>query len=202
MRCHRYTDEEKEFLREFVDGHSHAEIRDAFENKFGWNITIGQVRSSIKRYGLKTGRTGYFQKGRVPHNKGKKMTEEVYEKAKHTMFKKGQLPQNYRPVGSERINVDGYKEIKVEDPRKWKLKHVFVWEQHNGKVPKGHVVIFLDGNTLNTDISNLALISRNELLTLNRNNLHGKSQEITKTGINLARLINKTNEIKKREKKC
>ena len=82
------------------------------------------------------------------------------------------------------------------------LKHVFVWEQHNGKVPKGHVVIFLDGNTLNTDISNLALISRNELLTLNRNNLHGKSQEITKTGINLARLINKTNEIKKREKKC
>ena len=35
-----------------------------------------------------------------------------------TWFKKGHIPANYRPVGSERVNADGYIEVKVADPNK------------------------------------------------------------------------------------
>ena len=40
------------------------------------------------------GIAGRYAKGRTPENKGKKMPNDVYEKVKHTMFKKGQLPHN------------------------------------------------------------------------------------------------------------
>lgn len=193
MNGHIYTDAEKEFLKEFVPGHSHKEIRDAFEEKFGWPISLMQVQSSIKRYGLNTGRKGYFKKGQDPHNKGKKMPVEVYEKCKGTMFKKGQMPVNYRPVGSERVNIDGYIEIKIKDPATWRLKHNFVYEQQCGKIPKGHVVIFLNGNKLDTDISNLKLIKRSELLIMNKNGLMSNNSELTMAASNLAILIDETN---------
>lgn len=198
MRGHKYTDEEKEFLKKYVPGHSYAEIRDAFEERFGWEISITQVKTSIKRYGLNTGRKGYFKKGQTAHNKGKKMPPDVYDKAKATMFQKGNVPQNYRPVGSERVNVDGYIEIKVADPRKWRLKHNVVWEQKNGEIPKGHIVLFLDGNKLNTDISNLKLIKRSELLIMNRYRMYGENAEITDAATNLAKLIDTTNAVKKK----
>ena len=193
--CHIYTDEEKEFFREFVPGHSYAEIREAFIEKFGWEIRHGQIKGHIKRYKLNTGRNGQFPKGHVPANKGQKMSKEMYERAKPTMFKKGQMPINHRSVGSERITVDGYIEIKVKEPRTWKLKHRVIWEQHYGPLPKNHAIIFLDGNKLNTDISNLKLISRRELLVMNRKNLFSEDAELTDAGSNLAKLICRTYEV-------
>ena len=38
-----------------------------------------------------------FTKGQAPPNKGQKMSKEVYEKVKPTMFKKGQRPVNWKP---------------------------------------------------------------------------------------------------------
>ena len=105
-----------------------------------------------------------FKKGSVPANKGKKMPAELYEKCAPTMFKPGQTPINHRPVGSERVNVDGYVEIKVAEPSKWALKHRVVWEAANGPVPKGFNIQFRDGNRLNVSIGNLYIISRSEQL--------------------------------------
>lgn len=202
MNRHIYTDSEKEFLKEFVSGHSHKEIRDAFEEKFGWPISLIQVKSSIKRYKLNTGRKGYFTKGQSSHNKGQKMSIDVYEKCKGTMFKKGRMPVNYRPVGSERINVDGYIEVKIKDPSTWKLKHIVVYEEQYGEIPKGHVVIFLNGNKLDTDISNLKMIKRSELLIMNRDGLISNNPEVTEVALNLARLIDRTNTTRRKVKKC
>ena len=193
MYGHVYTDDEQAFFEEYVFGHSYDEIRNAFIEKFGWEITIGQIKSYIANHHLNTGRTGRFQKGQVAHNKGSKMPKEVYEKAKHSMFTKGHVPHNHKPVGSERVNVDGYIEIKVEEPRKWRLKHNVVWENYNGKIPKGSVVIFLDGNKMNVTIDNLKLIKRSELLIMNRYNLYGANADMTEIGTNLAKLIDVTN---------
>lgn len=200
--CHIYTEEEKQFLAKVVPGRSYAEIRDEFIKEFGWEISAGQIKGCLKRYGLNTGRNGQFPKGHVPLNKGKKMSPEVYEKCKDTMFKKGQMPVNRRPVGSERVTVDGYIEIKVAEPRKWRLKHRVVWEQHNGPLPKYDAIIFLDGNSLNTDISNLKHVTRKELLLMNQNHLFSKDAELTIAGVNLAKLINKTKEAEEQKKKC
>ncbi len=103
-----------------------------------------------------------FAPGCVPANKGKKMRPEVYAKVSRTMFKKGQSPINHRDVGSERVNVDGYVEVKVAEPNKWRLKHRIVWEREHGEIQKGYNIQFRDGNKQNCSIDNLYIISRSE----------------------------------------
>lgn len=165
----RYTDEEKAFLRSFIPGHFSYEIQNAFEEKFGKCLTYAQIKSFKGNNKIRSGVNTTFKKKHIPANKGKKMSAEQYEKCKGTMFKKGHGPQNYRPVGSERINVDGYIEIKVKDPGTWKLKHRVIWEQHNGKIKNGMIVIFRDNNPLNCAIDNLMLISKGENIKMNNN---------------------------------
>lgn len=111
-----------------------------------------------------------IKKGSVPPNKGKKMSAELYEKCSATFFKKGNVPVNIVPVGTERITDDGYIEIKVKDgslQKNWRLKHRIVWEQHNGPIPKGYNVQFKDGNRQNVAIDNLYIISRSDQLKKN-----------------------------------
>lgn len=117
-----------------------------------------------------------FQKGQIPANKGKKMPSEVYERCAPTMFKKGNKPANHKPVGSERVNIYGYIEIKVAEPNKWKLKHRLLWEEAHGPIPPGHIVSFRNGNGQDVRLENLRLISRAEQLK-NENSLTARYPE-------------------------
>lgn len=186
MYGHQYTTKEQQFMAEYVPGHSYREIQKAFTEKFGWEISLSQVNSYIGNHHLNTGRTGRFQKGQEPPNKGKKGV--CAAGCEKTWFKKGHTPINYRPVGSERINVDGYIEIKVADPNKWKPKHRAVWESVNGKIPKGCMIIFKDNDKTNTDIDNLMLIKRATNAVLNHTGLCRYSGEFKETAICIAEL--------------
>lgn len=112
-----------------------------------------------------------FTKGGVPMNKGVPQTEwmpkESILRTKKTRFKKGDTPHNYKPVGSERVNKDGYVEIKVKDPRTWELKHRHVWRQVHGEISKGDNIQFKDGNRLNVVIENLYCIPRTDQMKVN-----------------------------------
>ena len=119
------------------------------------------------------------------------MSPELYAKAYPTMFKKGHTSANKRPVGSERITRDGYIEVKVQDPNKWRLKHIVVWESHNGKVPPKHCILFLDRDTQNCSIDNLICISRNILRIINKSRLLTYDPKINKTVIILAEYMAK-----------
>jgi hypothetical protein len=105
-----------------------------------------------------------------------------YPGREKTHFKKGPRPWNWRPVGSERVNSGGYTEVKVRNPKKWKGKHVLILEAVNGKVPKGRVIIFADGDKSNLKLKNLLMVSRSELAVMNRLGLISGSGELTKTG--------------------
>ena len=199
MYGHKYTDEEKQFFADFVPGHSHKEIQYEFISRFGWEISLQQVRGSIKRYNLNTGRTGQFVKGQVSHNKGQKMSPEMYEKCKSTMFKKGNTPHNHRPVGSERISKDGYVEIKVAEPKKWMLKHRYIWEQANGKIPKNHIVIFRDNDRTNITLENLMLIPRSVNAVINHTGLSRTIDETKELAVNYAKLVSATRQRKKQQ---
>lgn len=193
----------KQFILENYKERSNQELTDLFNQKFHIHLTVGCMKSYKARYKLDSGIRFRFKKGHIPYNKGKKMPKEVYEKAKHTMFEKGHIPSNHRPVGSERILKDGYIEVKVAEPNKWKLKQRLVYENHKGKIPKGSTIIFLDGNKLNFNIDNLKCVTRSELLYLNRNGLNNLN-EVTETGILMARLDSAKNKRKKelKEQKC
>ena len=195
----KWTDDMKLFVLENYYGITTKELTEKINAEFGVEYSTKAVASYKKRYGLRSGIDARFQKGHVPQNKGKKMPPHVYEKAKGTMFKKGQEPVNHRPVGSERVTVDGYVEIKTEEPDVWQLKHRVVWEHENGPVPEQSVLIFLDGNTQNVKLDNLKLITRSELLIMNRYDLFTEDANANESASNLARLIDQTNRAKKRK---
>lgn len=197
MYGHRYTAEEQKFMTEYVPGHSYREIQKAFTEKFGWEISLGQVRAYIKNHHLNTGRTGRFQKGQEPYNKGRKGV--CAAGSDKTWFKKGHIPENYRPVGSERVNADGYIEVKVADPDKWKMKHRVVWESVNGKIPKGSIIIFRDNDKTNTNIDNLLIIKRGTHAVLNNTGLCEYSGEFKETAIRIAELKSASYKAKKKK---
>ena len=194
---HIWSDEEKQYLAEITPGRGYKEIQSMMSCKFGFDYTHHQIKGAITRNKLNTGRTGRFEKGRATWNKGTK----GLTKANVTSFKKGQKPHNYKPLGSERITKDGYCEIKVSDTgRRWRPKHVLIYEKHHGKVPKGSAVIFLDGDKRNFDIDNLYLVTRSQLAMLNKNSLIQKDAELTKTAINVVDLMKKISAMEKKDK--
>ena len=202
---HKYTEEEKAFLAEFVPGHSHKEITEEFNQRFLTHITVGQIASSIKRYGLNTGRTGQFQKGHIPANKG--THPKTVGRMGETQYKKDNLPHTTKPIGYERISKDGYIEVKIAMRRSdtgnknnFVAKHRLIWEQANGPIPNDCKVIFLDGNKRNFAIENLALVTNAENLELTRNGLRSENLSLAETGLLVAKSIVKTREAKKRKK--
>jgi hypothetical protein len=178
------------FLVEFIPGHTEKQIADAFYEKFGVLVNRMQIKNFKTHYKVKSGTIGgQFQKGHKTWNKGRKMDPEVYKKCAPTMFKKGKVSVNKKPVGSERVNVDGYVEIKVAEPNKWMLKQRYVYEQHHHiKLTSNDAIIFLDGNRLNNNIDNLFRMTRSALARFNQDGLYCDNPEISKAAAQMAML--------------
>lgn len=133
------------------------------------------------------GKKHQFSKGHKPFNLGQKMSKELFEKCKVSMFTSGHEPHNIKYDGYERIdNKDGYIHVRIAKG-KFKLKHRLIWEQHYGPIPKGHIIIFKDKNKLNTNIENLMMISMKENMEINR---------VTKYPLELQQLIKLNNQLK------
>lgn len=192
---HRWTKEEKEYISEITHGRHYKEILEMMNDKFEYQFTYEQVKSAIARFNLKTGFNGRFEKGHVPAIKGTK----GIMKPNKTSFKKGHVNWAKKHIGSERVSVDGYTEIKVADPNKWRLKHRVMYEKyHNVVLNPKQLVIFADGDKSNITKENLLLVDNEQLLILNQNGLINENRELTKTGLNIANIIIKLNELKRK----
>ena len=193
----KYTDDIIDFLREIAPGKTYKEIVEIFNKKYDLDMTVDKLSSLLSRKKINTGTLGQFKKGFIPWNKGKK----GYMGTNRTSFKKGNIPFNWKPVGSERVDKHGYTLVKIAEPKKWALKHRVVWEQHNKKkIPKGSVIIFADGNKNSLSIDNLLCVTREELKVLNRCRLISSVPELTKTGLNIAKIKIKLAEIRNKKK--
>lgn len=194
----KYTEAERKFIKSYAFGHSCQEIADTFNRRFEPSVGISQIRAFLKNHKIPTGRTGRFEKGHVPANKG--THNGGWEP---TQFKKGHATANHRPVGTVSVRNSykkGQKYVyeKVAEPNHWQMQHVLVWERHNGPVPKGKVILFLDGNTLNTDIGNLMLVDRKVHVRMNQLGLRYQDPDSTRTGVHVAELVTKIAEAQKR----
>ncbi|MGD9836040.1 MAG: HNH endonuclease signature motif containing protein [Piscinibacter sp.] len=151
------------------------------------NRTQNAVRERARRLGLERdyaaapaaartqGRstaTGRFEAGCTPWNKGA-----IYRaggRSAETRFKPGAAPHNAAPIGAERVSKDGILQRKVSDtgypPRDWTSVHALLWVEHHGPIPKGHIVVFRNGNRSDIRIENLELITRVE--NMRRNTVH------------------------------
>lgn len=192
MVGHKYTEEEHKFLHTFTPGHSYKEIVEAYNERFAEPITLSRLKGYIANHKLNTGRTGRFEKGHIPANKG--THPPTVGRMAETQFKKGGLPPNTKPVGYERITRDGYIEVKIKmrpsTPScndNFKLKHRLVWEEAHGPIPQGCNIIFLDGNRQNCELENLAIVTKAEHQQMTRRGLRSAIPQITKTGIIIAK---------------
>ncbi len=126
------------------------------------------------RRGDNVGAEFRFKKGMTTWNKGMKGLQIG---GRETQFKKGTKPPNWKPVGYIRLTRDGYYEMKMEEGmQKFELLHRVIWERCNGAIPKGHICIFLDGNSKNLEITNLALMTKQQ--NMKRNSLHSYPKEL------------------------
>lgn len=146
----------------------------AFCEKFSRNdVSFDNYMALCKRRGWRTGRTGRFQPGGVPMNKGKRMP--YHANGAKTQFKKGQRPHNTRFVGHERLHkTDGYVYVSIPETnphtgfeRRYVLKHKYLWEQQYGPVPEGMCLKCLDDNRQNTDPLNWECVPRGVNALLN-----------------------------------
>ena len=125
-----------------------------------------------------------FEQGHIPRNKGVRRPGWAPGNMAATQFKTGRPAceaRNYLPIGTLKVNADGYLVRKVTDApslapvRRWVPVHRLVWEEANGPIPAGHAVVFQPGcRTTDPDqitLDKLELITRAELMrrnTINR----------------------------------
>lgn len=181
------------FIEDNYKGVGYKEMADKLNEKFGTCYTPEQIGSFYGNRKLNSGLTGRFKPGHVPANKGKKGW--CAPGCEKTQFKKGNLPASTKPIGYERITRDGYVEVKIamrpSNPfcnDNFIGKHILVWQEANGPVPEGSLIIFRDGNKQNCSLENLALVSKAEHLELTRSGLRSKDPDLTDTGILIAKV--------------
>lgn len=146
---------------------------------------LGRGESSVQKVVRALGlprkpNSGCIKKGNRPHNFRKKSPGLSAGRMRETQFKKGHEPKNSLRDGAITIRYDhpktragrAYKWIRISKG-KWIHYHRYLWEQANGPVPAKHVVIFIDGDSLNCDISNLKLISMAENAARNYDPIKG-----------------------------
>ena len=195
----RTPEEIRQFIRDHAPGMYNQDLAAMVNEKFGTNHTRASIADLKYQMGVRSGIDAGFKKGvhsspatewkkgHVPINKGTKGMFPNCGGA--TRFKKGQRPHNYRPLGTEVKNSDGYWKVKVADPNIWKMKHVLVWEQEHGPVPEGMIVTFLDGNHDHCTPDNLALISMEANIRRNQMHLYGDTPELGKAAVVTAEII-------------
>jgi hypothetical protein len=136
---------------------------------------------------------GNFKKGHIPFNKGKKMTEYIsessLEKIKQTQFKPGQTAaekSNKWKGGIQEMTNDVVYLYSGVGQRIRRPKYVY--EFHNGKIPKGWILYHLDQNKHNDNIDNLIAIPRAVLIKINAGRLNVNYHEIKKEVENYLKL--------------
>ena len=207
------TPEMDAFIRENVEGTGHQAMANLVNERFGTSFTKEQMKAYYSRNKLNSGLTGRFVKGQKSWNKGIPQTEwmsqEKIENTKATRFKKGQTPPNgCAPIGEIRIRYDHrdrngapYKWIKTEMPNKWRMLHVVIWEEKNGKVPKGCIIRFADGDTMNCSLDNLILTTRAQHSVRNHLGIQSHDMESAKVANTLADLVSATSKARKKRKR-
>ena len=183
-----------------------TEMANKLNEEFGTDYIASQVNSYYGNHHLNSGLTGRFEKGHVPANKGKHPP--TVGRMAETQFKKGNLPHNTKPIGYERISKDGYIEVKVKVRPSSPLcndnfvpKHRLLWEAANGPIPKGHKLIFADGDKTNTALDNLLLITDAQMARMNQNGFIKVDKDLTVTSLLVCDVLSNAAQRKKELKR-
>ena len=213
------------FIKENAEGKSNPELAGMIFSRFGRSPCPAHIKEIRKRLGIGNLPRGKFKGSFVKfspeivsviaeENNRKTPDREIADlvnakfgasftvrqiiSARH---RRGLL-KNARdaPLFSEKADERGCIRIKVSDEFKgisWELKHRWLWERANGKIPEGHVVVFADGNKSNFELDNLICVPRNTANCIIKTSLFFTDPECVKTGVMIAELAARASRRKK-----
>lgn len=142
----KYTPEMTQWIRDNCAGVEWESVAENFNRFFGTDKTARQLRACAHDNDIHNG---------------------IY----HQQPRKGR----YRPVGSTRLDKDGYVVIKIADPCKWRRAQLVEWEKYHKPIDiRKDMLIFLDGNRQNYHIDNLYKLPRRLIAIFNRHFLWAK----------------------------
>lgn len=186
-----------------------------FIERFGRaELSPANIHALRKRKGWRTGRTGRYEPGATPANKGIRCPDGKggrHPNARRTQFatgcRTGKAALNYKPIGSERLHKGGYVQRKIHDgmpmQSRWRFVHLINWEAIHGPLPSGYALKCVDGDRQNTAAENWELVSRGVLARLNggrhktRLAFDDASPELKPTLMAVARLEQRAHELRK-----
>lgn len=198
-----FTEEQRKYIFDNYKNKKESDLLEELNQKFNESFTLQKIQDFKKRNKLHSGIKCRFAKGGIPWCVG--ISKE--ERAKHydleeldKIRRKNVLKWKKYKVGDFYISADGFKYIIVNTDygvpweKRIKLYAQCVWEEHYGKMPPKHKIIYKDGNKLNCDISNLLCVSMKEIMHLTRNDAFNKN-EITETFLDIFKAQEKIKEI-------
>ena len=213
-----YTEEMLDFLRDNISGKPLKDLTAEFNKKYGTSRSKRQILDTCYCRGWSNGLL--HQKTVFPspvvdyitaHHSGVR-PREMMQKLNSTFgttYSEEQIARfytkhklrsgvasTYMPIGTVvfRETEQMYYEKVKDGPNpieNWRPKHQLIWEAAHGPIPEGHIVIFLDGDRTNMDLSNLALCSKPVALMLNKKGLRFSCADATKAGVLIAQITTK-----------
>lgn len=180
---HKYTAEQDAFLRDNSNKMSRKELTNQFNARFNSNVKEQTIEQRCFQKGWQAKTDGKFKIGDVPWCKTKGGRSEYIKTlagGNSASFKKGNVPHNVIDIGT--VKMWGH-ELKIKTDNGWQNRLRYIWEQTYGSIPKGYVVISVDGDKNTNDVDKLRLISNKTLTILMSNRWHDKGTAIVDTGI-------------------
>lgn len=166
----KWTVEQDQWLIDNIDNYSFVEMPEAFNSCFSMNRTYDSITSRcMKVLKLKRNKnTGLFEVGKSK-SKTYRLGDEVFR-------------GGYWYVKTDNKYFEGrltFNEFK----QNWTVKQRYVYEKAFGKISDDKIVVFLDMNKENFDISNLYAIDRKINAVMNKNRWFTENRTLTLTAI-------------------
>lgn len=153
-----YTEQEKEWLRENAPLHSYAELA-AMLLQFSGRKVRAETLCEYCR------------------------TKLGIEKAENFGFKPGNRPENVAPIGKEVVQKGRLVLVKVKNTGSRKQDWIPKTKIVYGEVPKGHIIVFLDGDSTNVTLENMACVPLKVHARMAKNRWFFREPELTKAAI-------------------
>lgn len=163
MIRNKYSLEFEQEMMELATTHTLNELLVVAKTKYDYDITKIQLQSYLSK-------------------------RQIRYKDYHATKARGNMGDKY-PIGSERIKPDGMVQVKVAK-NKWEYKQRMIYSKyHNVKLTSDDFIIFLDQDRSNFDIDNLARVTKRESAITANLQMFSKEPQVTKTGIEVAKLM-------------
>ncbi len=163
-----FTAEQKDFLKQCGATMSRKALTELFNKYFHTDVCLSTIKGFCNRNKIPspngngrftTETSPRWQKGLSAEEFKSHYSEESYQKLLNPM-----LQSNIKYHVGDEVIRHGVPYIVVNDDfgvgydHRLERKSIYVWKQHHGEVPPHHIIINLDNDKMNCDISNLRCI--------------------------------------------